>query len=100
MLSFLLSTLLLDMKHDATDRFMRDTILLLQPYGVVRFLHHTMHDSSASVQWEYRISDVLALVAVCQQSEDGCSHMLHRERARLDLEIEFARRRKEEGENW
>jgi hypothetical protein len=38
---------------------------------------------SASVQQEYRSSGVLALVAVCQPSEDGWRHVLHRERARL-----------------
>ncbi len=39
----LLSTLLLDMKHDATDRFMRDAIRCC--HGTERFflLHHTMH---------------------------------------------------------
>ena len=44
-LRFLLSTLLLDMKHDATDRFMRDTICGC--YGAERFLllHHMLHDS-------------------------------------------------------
>jgi hypothetical protein len=42
-LRFWLSTLLLDMKHDATDRFMRDTIRCC--HGTERFflLHHTMH---------------------------------------------------------
>jgi hypothetical protein len=44
-LRILLPTLLLDMKHDATDRFMRDTICSC--YDVQRFLqlHHTMHHS-------------------------------------------------------
>jgi hypothetical protein len=42
-LRFNLSTLLLDMKHDAADRFMRDTICGC--YGAERFflLYHTMH---------------------------------------------------------
>ena len=42
-LRFLLSTLLLDMKHNATDRFMRDTIRCC--HGTERFflLHHTLH---------------------------------------------------------
>ena len=44
-LRILLSTLLLDMKHDATDRFMRDTICSC--YDAQRFFHlyHTMHHS-------------------------------------------------------
>ena len=43
-LRFLLSTLLLDMTHDATDRFMRDSICCR--YSAERFflLHHTMYD--------------------------------------------------------
>ena len=43
-LSFLLSKLLLNMKKDATDRFMRDSIRGC--YGAARFLllHHTMYD--------------------------------------------------------
>src|SRR5947209_16481134 len=42
-LSFLLSTLLLEMKHDATDRFMRDSIYGC--YSAERFLllYHTMN---------------------------------------------------------
>jgi len=42
-LRFWLPTLLLDMKHDATDRFMRDTIRCC--YGTERFLqlYHTLH---------------------------------------------------------
>jgi hypothetical protein len=43
-LPFLLSTLLLDMKHDATDRFMRDTILLCNRTKWLVVLHHTMND--------------------------------------------------------
>jgi hypothetical protein len=43
-LSFLLSISILDMEHDATDRFMRNTICCC--YGAERFpqLHHTMYD--------------------------------------------------------
>jgi hypothetical protein len=47
-LHFLLSTLLLDMKHDATDRFIRDTIFCC--YCAERFLllHHTMYSAGQS----------------------------------------------------
>jgi hypothetical protein len=43
-LRFLLSRLFLDMKHDATDRFMRDTKLLCNRTKWFVVLHHTMHD--------------------------------------------------------
>src|SRR2546425_12194944 len=43
-LRFLLSTLLLDMKDDATDRLMRDTILLCNSTKWFVVLHHAMHD--------------------------------------------------------
>jgi hypothetical protein len=60
----LLSTLLLDMKQNAADRFMRDTIRGC--YGAERFflLHHTLHDCRPRVQQEYLSSDVSALVVV------------------------------------
>jgi hypothetical protein len=41
-LRFLLSTLLLDMKHDATDRFMRDSIRGCDCAQRFLLLHHTM----------------------------------------------------------
>jgi hypothetical protein len=43
LLRFLLSTLLLDMKHEATDRFMRDTILCCNCMERFFLLHHTLH---------------------------------------------------------
>ena len=48
-LRFLLSTLFLNMKHDTTDRFMRDAICGC--YGAERFflLHHTLHDGRPQV---------------------------------------------------
>ncbi len=42
-LSFLLSTLLLDMKHDATNRFMRDTVRCCYSAEGFLLLHHTMY---------------------------------------------------------
>ncbi len=43
-LRFLLSTLLVDMKQDATDRFMRDSKLLCNRTKWFVVLHHAMHD--------------------------------------------------------
>jgi len=58
-LRFLPSTLLLEMKYDATDRFMRDTICGC--YGAERFLllHHTMYYyrpvfSGNTIFWVFR----------------------------------------------
>ena len=42
--SFLLTTLLLNMEYDATDRFMRDIILLRYRTKWFVVLHHPMHD--------------------------------------------------------
>jgi len=56
-LSFLLSTLLLNMKDNATDRFMRDTILGC--YGAEQFLllYHTLYDCRPEFSWntEFRM---------------------------------------------
>ncbi len=99
-LRFLLSTLLLDMKHDAADRFMRNTIGCC--HGTERFLllHHTMNDHRPvfsrntvfGVFWPWspfannrRRADVMCFV-VSEQV--------------LYLEIQSASRNKEEVENW
>ena len=99
-LHFLLSTLLLDMEHDATDRFMRDTICCC--YGAERFLllHHTVNDhrpvfrgntvcrvfrSWSSVLDNWRIASLKEFFF--------CQKVLH-------LEIQFTRRGKQEGANW
>ena len=64
LLRFLLSTLILDMKHDATDRFMRDTIgSSLQFAAVPSALPHAAQ-LSATGQQEYHSSDISALVVV------------------------------------
>jgi hypothetical protein len=51
-LSFLLSTLLLDMMHDATDRFMGDSIGCCHCEERFFLLHHTLHDCRPRVQRE------------------------------------------------
>ena len=50
-LDFLLSTLLLGIKYNATDRFMRDSICGC--YGAERFflLHYTLHDCRPKFSW-------------------------------------------------
>ena len=99
-LRFLLSTLLMPMKKDATDRFMRDTIRGC--YGAQGFLllHHTLHDHrpvlSGKSVWrvfrprssvfEKRRIASLTYVIFCQKM--------------LDLEIQCARWGQEEVENW
>ena len=95
-LHFLLSTLLLDMEHDATDRFMRDTICCC--YGAERFLllHHTM----------YYCRPVFSGKTVFRVYRPWSPFANHRRRADvicfvvseqvLDLEIQFSSRSKEE----
>jgi len=99
-LRFWLSTLLLDMKHDATDRFMRDTILLCNRKKWLVVLHHTMNDhrpvfsgnAVVRVFWpwppfanHWRRARVMCFIV--------SEHVLY-------LEIQFARRGQEEVENW
>ena len=50
-----LSVLFLNMKHDATNRFMRDSIR--RCYGAERFwlLHHTLYNCRPQVSWKTRV---------------------------------------------
>ncbi len=50
-LSFLLSALLLDMKRNPADRFMRDTILLCNSTKWFTVLHQAMHDHWPVFSW-------------------------------------------------
>jgi hypothetical protein len=99
-LHILLSTLLLDMKHDATDRFMRDSIDCC--YGAERFflLHHTLHDGRPQVSWNTVVrmfrpwSSALEKRRVPPLNEFiSCQKVVH-------LQIQFPRRGKEEVKNW
>ena len=95
-LRFLLSTLLISMKKNATDRFMRDTIGSCYRAQGFLLLHHTMNNQRPvfsgntvfGVFWPWspfahhrRRADVMCFVV--------SEHV-------LDLEIQFARRGKEE----
>jgi len=99
-LSFLLSTLLLDMKHEATDGFMRDTILLCNRTKWFVVLYNTMNNhrpvgggnticwvfwSWSPFAYNWKRADVMCFIL--------SQHV-------LDLETQCARRSKEEGENW
>jgi hypothetical protein len=58
-LSCLLSTLLLDIEHDATDRFMRDAICGCYAAEWFLLLHHTMHYDRPkfgrnTIVWKFR----------------------------------------------
>ena len=95
-LRFLLSTLLMQMKKKATDRFVRDSIR--GGYGAQRFLllHHTLHHhrpvfSGNSVLRVFRPrSSVLDKRRIASLTDVIFCQKV------LDLEIEFARRSKEE----
>ena len=99
-LSFLLSTRLLDMKHDATDRFMRDTILLCNRTKWFVVLQHAMHD-----HWPvFSRNTVFRLFRPWSPfahnwREAGVMGFIMSEQS-LNLEIQFASRGKEEVENW
>ena len=84
---------------------MRQLVSCEAPYAAATvrsgsFCSITRCTTVASVQQEYRIWGVLALVPVCQPSEDGCFICFIVSEHVLYLEIECARRRKEEGEKW
>ncbi|SRR6266487_1907181 len=99
-LHILLSTLLLDMKHDATDRFMRDSIDCC--YGAERFflLHYTMYDCRPefSGNTEFRMfrswSSMLNKRRVVSLNEFIFPQKL------LHLKEQFPKLGKEEVENW
>jgi hypothetical protein len=96
----LLSTLLLDMKYDATDRFMRDTILLSNPTKWFVVLHHAMHDHRPVFRGNtiFRVPWSLSAFAN-KRRRAGVMCFIVSEHV-LYLEVQFARGGKEEGENW
>ena len=99
-LRFWPSTLLLHMKHEATDRFRRDPILLCNRTKWFVVLHHTMDDhrpafsgkSVFGVFWPWS-------PFATHRRRTGVSGFTMSEHL-LDLEIQFPRRCKEEGKNW
>lgn len=99
-LHFLLSTLLLKMKHDTTDRFMRDFICGC--YGTERFLllHHTKYDCRPEFGGNtiFRLFWPWSPFANKRRRADVIGSVVSEHV--LDLEIQLASRSKEEGENW
>jgi hypothetical protein len=100
-LGFLLSTLLLDMKHDATDRFMRDSIRGC--YCAERFLllHHTMYNYRP----EFSGNTVVRMFRPWSSVLDHLRRMTSPRcfilsKQVLHLVIQYPRRDKEEVENW
>jgi hypothetical protein len=99
-LRFLLFTLLVDMKHDATDRFMRDTVGCCHYTERLFLVHHTMHycrpvfsrNTVIRVFWPWSpfANNRKRAGVMCFF---GSEHLLY-------LEIQLASRSKEEVENW
>jgi len=81
-LSFLLSTLLLDMKHDAANHFMEDIIVGCYCAQRLVLLHHTMHDDRPLFSGTPYFG-CFALDGVCPPSQEGWYHGFHREPASL-----------------
>ena len=96
----LLAILFLDMKQDATDRFMRDTICGC--YGAERFflLHHTMHDGRPVFSGNTVVRLFWPWSPFASQEEGWLLEMFIFRQQVLHLEIQFPRRGKEEVENW
>jgi hypothetical protein len=92
--------LLKSMKKEATDRFRRDTILLCNWTKWFVVLHHTMNNERP----------VVSRKTVLRVFWPWSPFATHRRRASvrcfvvsehvLYLQIQFARRGQEEGENW
>jgi hypothetical protein len=99
-LGFLLSTPLLDMKQKATDRLMRDPILLCNWTKWFVVLQHTMNNHRPVGRWN----------AICRAFWLWPPFATHRRRTGvrgfilsehlLNLEIQVTRRDKEEIKNW
>ncbi len=96
----LVSMLFLNMKHDATDRFMRDAICGC--YSAERFLllHHTLQDSRPQVSW----TTIVWLFrpwssALEKRRVPTLNEFISRQKV-LHLQIQFPRRGKEEVKNW
>ncbi len=99
-LRFLLSTRLLSMKDEATDRLMRDPILICNCTKWFVVLHHTMKNHRP----------VFSGKSIVRVFRPWSPFANHRRRAGvrcfivsqqvLHLEIQFASRGKEERENW
>jgi hypothetical protein len=99
-LRFLSSTLILDTKHDATDRFMRDTIRGC--YGAERFLllHHTMYDCRP----KFRGNTVVRLIrswssVLAKKRVASFKEVIFRLKVLRPM-IQFLGWGKEGGENW
>jgi Ni,Fe-hydrogenase I cytochrome b subunit len=90
----------LDRKQEATDRLMRDTIRFCHFSEGFLLLHHTMQHhrpvfSGKSVVRVFRPWPPFAN----HRRRSGVSCFILSQQV-LDLEIQFSRRGKEEGENW
>jgi hypothetical protein len=92
--------LFLNMKHDATDRFMRDSICGC--YGAERFLllHHTLHDGRPQVSWNTIVRMFRPRSSVPEKRRvPPLKEFISRQKV-LYLQIQLSRRGKEEVENW
>jgi hypothetical protein len=100
LLSFWLSTLLLNSKHEATDRLMRDTRGFCHRWERFLLLHHTLHHarpvgSGKSGRWAFWPWRPFAT----HRRRTGVSCFILNQQV-LHLEIQFSRRGKQEGKNW
>jgi len=99
-LRFWPSTLLLHMKHEATDRFRRDPILLCNRTKWFVVLHHAMNDHRPGFSGKtvFRMFWPWAPFATYRRRADIMCFVVSEQV--LNLEIQVARRNKEEGKNW
>jgi hypothetical protein len=99
-LRFLLFTLLLDMKHDATDRFMRDSIRCCYSAKWFLLLHHTLYDCRPKFSGNSIVQMFRSWSSVLEKRRVASLKEVILLRKVLHLEIQFPRRGKEEIENW
>ena len=99
-LCFLLFTLLLDMKHDATDRFMRDSIRGCHCAERFFLLDHTMYYCRPMFSGNTVVRVYWSWLSVFEKRRVASLNEYIFRQEVLHLEIQFSRRGKEEVENW
>ncbi len=87
------------MKKKATDRFRRDPRLLCNPTKWFGVLHHPMHDYRPVGRGKAICRAFWPWPPFANHRRTGVRGFILSQQA-LNLEVQIARRNKEEGENW
>jgi hypothetical protein len=88
------------MKKDATDRFLRDAIACRHSAQRFFLIHHTMHDCGPVFSGKTVFRVVRPWSSVLEKRKGASLNEFIFCQKVLYLEIQVARRLKEEGKNW